>query len=74
MNVNKVGQDWRLIRFRLVEMIDAAHSLMELGLTVEEYQQAVGRVAMARELIEWVEPTTPAPTLEDDYGISDPSE
>jgi hypothetical protein len=74
VNVNKAGQDWLLIKAKLHSVISEAHALMEFGLPVEEYHRAVGRVATARELIEWVEPTTPPVTSEDDYGISTPLE
>lgn len=74
MKVNKAGQDWVLIKAKLRSVIERAHAMMESGLSVEEYNSARGQIAVARELIEFVEPTTPPVTHEDDYGISEPQE
>lgn len=74
MIVNKQGQDWVLIRKKLGEAIRDAHAVMEGGVSMEEYHRCRGQIAMARELIEWVDPTTPPITHEDDYGISDPEQ
>jgi hypothetical protein len=74
MKVNKESPDWAMIKRWLSEQIDDSHSDMERGLTVEEYNKCRGHIALAKALIEWVEPTTPPLTSEDDYGISAPVE
>jgi len=74
MQVNKQGQDWLLVKAKLGEIIVAMHDAMERGLSIEEYNLCRGQVATARELIEWVEPSTPPLTEEDSYGISNPEE
>lgn len=71
---NKLGADWAIMKARLKTTIADNHAAMEHGLSVEEYNKCRGAVLLARELIEWVEPTTPPKTEEDSYGISDPSE
>ena len=71
MKVNKAGQDWLLMKHKLKAVIATAHANMEAGLSSDEYHAARGQIAVARDLIEMVEPTTPPVTTEDDYGISD---
>ena len=71
--VNKAGTDWLLLRSHLHTLIKAQQALMEQGLSVEEYHRAVGSITMAREVIEWVEPTAPPQTKEEDYGMLDPN-
>lgn len=68
--VNKLGADWLLIKKWLRDRIEASHHNIENGLTLEEYHAQRGRILMAKELIEMVEPTAPPQTSEDDYGIS----
>lgn len=72
--VNKSGADWLILRSRLFTSIADMHRKMESPLTLEEYHAARGSIALARELIEWVEPSGPPQTTEDDYGISDPNQ
>jgi hypothetical protein len=73
MNINKQSVEWQLIKAKLNTIIIAARDAMEsTALPMEEYNFLRGQIAVARELIEWVEPTTPPITTEDDYGISDP--
>lgn len=71
--INKVGADWLVMRSRLFTKIADLHKQMEQSLTMEEYHAARGGIALARELIEWVEPSTPVGTTEEDYGMLDPN-
>jgi hypothetical protein len=72
MSINKAGADWLILKARINTMIAQSRDAMEAGQSVEEYNFLRGHIAMAKELIEWVEPTTPPITTEDTYGISDP--
>lgn len=72
MKVNKEGTDWLLIKKWLEERIDEFHIVMEFQQPIEMYNQIRGSILLARDLLEWVEPTTPPQTEEDDYGISNP--
>lgn len=70
---NKQGADWALTKGWLNTQIAKMQDEMLSPLTPEEYHRARGGILLARELIEWVEPTTPPKVEgEDDYGISDP--
>lgn len=70
---NKHSGDWALVKTKLNEMVATAFDAM-IGPTVDiaEYNFLRGQIVLAKELIEWVEPTTPPVTTEDNYGISDP--
>lgn len=71
--VNKAGTDWLLVKAEMKTRIHSTQEDMLRLLPPEEYHRLRGAVMVMRELIEWVEPTTPPQTEEDDYGISDPS-
>ena len=72
--INKLSPEWKAIKAILTEEIEEALSSMEAGLDHEAYQFARGQIALARKVIETVEPTTPVEEVatEDHYGISDP--
>lgn len=70
--VNKEGVDWLLIRGELKTRIAKYQEDMLAVLPAEEYHRCRGAILLAKELIEWVEPTTPPKTQEEDYDISDP--
>jgi len=74
MKINKEGQDWKLTRAKMKDIVATARSVMESGTSLEEYNFCRGQIAVVRELCEWAEPTTPPVTEEDDYGISNPEE
>lgn len=71
--VNKEGVDWLLIKAKLRSDIAAAQEQLLAELTLEQYHAIRGAILAAKELIEWVEPTTPPKIEEETYGISDPS-
>ena len=73
MQVNKEGADWKVLKAKLNTMIDGLQEDMLNLLPPEEYHRCRGGILLAREVIEWVEPTTPPITEEDNYGISDPN-
>lgn len=72
--VNKAGTDWLVLKAQIHTIIQEAHTRMEQPLSIEQYNFWRGQIAMARDLIEWVEPTAPPQTQEEDYGISDPNQ
>lgn len=74
MKINKLSAEWLIIKAELNTLIERARAAMEAGLPVEEYNFFRGQIAVAKEMIEAVEPTRPPVTTEDDYGISDPEE
>jgi hypothetical protein len=69
---NRQGEDWRLMRIKLSEMVATARGVMESGTTFEEYNFFRGQIMAIRQICEWADPTTPPVTVDDDYGISDP--
>lgn len=69
---NKAGADWALMRGWLKTQIATKQDEMLTPLTPEEYNAARGAILLAKEAIEWVEPSAPPQTEEDDYGISNP--
>jgi hypothetical protein len=71
--VNKEGADWIVAKRWLREQIEKRQEEMLAILSPEEYHARRGAILMAREMMEWVEPTTPPKTTEDDYGSSDPN-
>jgi hypothetical protein len=71
VQVNKEGADWKLVKAELNTRIAQLQDQMLSSLSVEEYHRCRGSILLAKDLIEWVEPTTPGKTSEDDYGISD---
>jgi hypothetical protein len=73
-SVNKAGTDWLLIKSQLNTWIKDTHLVLEGELPLEEYHRLGGEIRLARKLIEWVEPTNPPQTVEDNYGLSDPKE
>ena len=73
IGVNKAGSDWLHLRKFLKDEIDKAHQAMETPLSPEEYHEQRGVIRLARQVMEAVEPTAPPQTVEDNYGISDPS-
>lgn len=73
MQVNKEGADWLLIKAELNSRIADFQQQMLASLPPEEYHRCRGAILLAREMIEWVEPTIPPKTKEDDYGMSDPN-
>lgn len=73
MQVNKEGADWHLLRAEINTRVADLQEDMLRVLSPEEYHRCRGAVLFARGLIEWVEPTTPPKTQEEDYGMSDPS-
>lgn len=70
--VSKFSPEWAIIRAWLKEKIEAGHNYMDGGVSMEEYHFTRGQIALAKALIEEVEPTTPPVTVEDTYGMSDP--
>ncbi len=70
--VNKEGVDWLLVKAELNTRIADFQNQMLQSLPPEEYHRCRGAILLAKELIEWVEPTTPPKTSEEDYGISTP--
>lgn len=70
--IPKQGAEWLIVKNWLFAKIDEAHSTMDGGVTFDHYNSLCGQVALARELIEKVEPTRPPLSQEDDYGISQP--
>lgn len=74
MRINKASAEWLIIKAELNTLIDRARAAMEAGVSLEEYHYLRGQIAVAKEIIEGVEPTRPPVTTEDNYGISDPTE
>lgn len=72
--VNKKGTDWLLLKGELNTRISNMQEDMLGLLPPEEYHRCRGAILFAREIMEWVEPTTPPVTTEDNYGISDPEQ
>ena len=68
--VNKSGTDWLVTKGWLTTKIDELHREMEASRTLEDYNYLRGQIALARALIEHVEPTAPPQTTEDDYGMT----
>ena len=68
---NKEGVDWRLIKAELNARIAQLQEEMLNPLTSEEYNRCRGGILLAKELIEWVEPTAKVTEAKDDgYGFS----
>lgn len=66
---NKEGADWLVIKAELKNRIASLQEEMLNELSPEQYNSCRGAILMARQIIEWVEPTTPPKTTEDDYGF-----
>lgn len=72
MQVNKDGADWLLLKAELNTRIARLQEDMLNPLPYEEYNRCRGGILFAKEIIEWVEPTAPPQTTEENYDISDP--
>jgi hypothetical protein len=72
VKINKLGGDWLVAKAWLEEQISKSQRTMEGGLSSEEYNFERGRIALARAMVEFVEPTVPPQTTEDDYGMTPP--
>lgn len=72
MTINKLSPDWIVAKQWLQDQIEKSHRNMESPLSPDAYNFERGRIALARDLIEEVEPTSPPQTSEEDYGISTP--
>lgn len=72
MRINKSSPEWLIIKAELNTIVAKAREAMEGELAFHEYNFFRGQIAVAKELMEGVEPTTPPVTTEEDYGISDP--
>lgn len=74
IKINKLSPEWVAIKAMLEAEIEEARTSMEAGQSHEVYQFTRGQIALARKVIEFVEPTTPPKPeqAEDTYGISDP--
>ncbi len=72
-SVNSKGQDWLLMKAHINEVVTNLQEEMLNFLPNEEYHRLRGAIQFGRGLIDWVEPTTPPQTREEDYGISDPN-
>jgi hypothetical protein len=66
---NKEGADWLVIKAELKNRIASLQEEMLNELSVEQYNSCRGAILMARQIIEWVEPTTPPQITEDTYGF-----
>lgn len=74
MRINKLSPDWLMAKAWLDDRIEQSRLSMESGLSSDDYNFERGQIALARALIEAVDPTTPPQTLEEDYGISTPED
>lgn len=72
MKINQHSPEWQIIKAELNTMVGMAREQIEFGVTEIDYNFYRGQIALAKELIERVEPTRPPVTTEEDYGISDP--